>query len=635
MEHSEPRQQGVLATFDPKTFAKRKGAPPAEQATREEVLRADSDIDRAWRNEARFLHELSNYAKPSAERFTWYAKDGQLRKGDANVFRLFVERAYRLLRTNGFLAQVLPDSVYLSSPATGVRRHLLDDGQVQFCWVFENRRKIFPIDGRARVVLLGARRGTGPTTSFRAKFLAGKDPAGRSRCVGVEDLPDVLAQLDDGAPVMTLDQIKTLFPETVAFPELQTPLDAEIALKCASAQPALNLDERGWSLTYCAELHSKTDADLFKDGAHLEARGAVRDGLRWRESDGTEWWALVEGSFYHLEFPVEDKEFANWVSERELRKRTAHENSDGSLVIDHYRMAWRRVTSPTNERGAIAAVLPPGTVAKDTTLTVWGGSIEPARALLLAALVSSIAFDYLIRFSGKIDLRYGVMNSVPAPPAEHLVGALRPAAEVTCQTPELRGLWQAVGLEGSAPELDRWDQGERRGLVDAVVANAYEMSGEHFAAALSSFPNLDRSQPMLPGEPKCFVTRDIALSSFCEVTGATKPDVAKLMREIGSGLPDPAPEYRDLDARIEAYRKLGALPYRPTPKGGRVPTDPALIEDVTSVLSDEPLRVEEIADAVDADQGVVAKILKDLKRTGDVYVEGRAKNGRYYVIEGD
>src|SRR5439155_15892333 len=116
-------------------------------------------------------------------RFSWFAPYPQLRKGDANVYRLFVERAYTLLRPGGRLAQVLPDSAYVSSPATGVRRHLLLDGQLDRWFVFENRRGIFPIDSRIKVVLAVAQRGDGPTDKFRAAFLTGKDPLGRERAV--------------------------------------------------------------------------------------------------------------------------------------------------------------------------------------------------------------------------------------------------------------------------------------------------------------------------------------------------------------------------------------------------------------------------------------------------------------------
>ena len=113
-----------------------------------------------------------------------------------------------------------------------------------------------------------------------------------------------------------------------------------------------------------------------------------------------------------------------------------------------------------------------------------------------------------------------------------------------------------------------------------------------------------------------------------------QPDIAKLMREIGSGLPDPRPEFRDLDARLSAYardRRRRRTGRRPRAPGS--PTDPSLIEDVLATLSDDAQSGEEIAEALGEDVELVSKILKDLKKSGDVYVEGRGKNARYYVVE--
>ena len=82
-------------------------------------------------------------------------------------------------------------------------------------------------------------------------------------------------------------------------------------------------------------------------------------------------------------------------------------------------------------------------------------------------------------------------------------------------------------------------------------------------------------------------------------------------------------------------RLLGAIPYRPTPKGGRLPTDPSLIEDVATALSDDALTSEEIADAIGAEEELVRKVLNSLKKSGEVYVEGRGKSARYYVVSED
>jgi hypothetical protein len=627
-----PGVDEFFSTFDPATFCK--GAPKPAKSARQRELRTDPDIDAAWRAEARWLHELSAWAKPEAGRYKWYAPDGQLRKGDANVYRLFVERAYGLLRPGGHLAQVLPDSVYISSPATGVRKHLLGDGVLERCWVFENRREIFPIHRSTKVVLLTARRGGGPTQSFRAAFWVGKDAAGRERAVGLDELPGVLADLDREAPVLGVDQLRALAPETWSFPELQTALDAEIAAQVATSMPALNLDEAGWGLTYCAELHADRDAWRFHDAAALEARGAVRAGLRWRDPDGFDWWPLVEGvTFYQMEFPAEGKAPTKWVKGPDVRGIEGRRNPDGTSVTEHYRLAWRLVASSTNERTVVAAVLPPSSAAKHSSPTTWGGLLDGEHILGLSAVLCSFCYDYLLRFGGQTNLTLSVLNSVPAPRFETLSAVVPLAAEVVCRSAEFDDLWHQVRPGEPRPHLDHWALAERRATIDAEVALAYGLSLEQLTAILCTFPNLDRSQPMLPGEPKSFVTRDLALLAYCNRTGQAPADITKLLEAIGVDLPEPRPDLRRLDARVTRARELGAVPYRPTPKGGRTPTDPELVAAVVDLLAETAQTAAELAEALEEDPTTVAALLKALVRDGDAWAEGRGVARRYYVID--
>jgi Eco57I restriction-modification methylase len=627
----DPVDDEFFATFEPATFQQRVNRRTKLHA--KEVLRTDAQIDRLWREEARWLYELSVYSRLESHRYEWHAPDGQMRKGRANVFRLFVERGYRLLRSGGRLSQVLPDSFYISSPAAGLRIRLLTDGVLERCWVLENRRGIFPIDSRIKIVLLVAQRGGGPTERFRAAFLTGKNAAGGDRAVGLEELPDVLVQLDAASPVLTVDQIRALSPGTYSFPELQSAIDAQIVTGCAARVPALNADSCGWKLTYCDELNASNDAWRFKEADDLIRIGADREGIRWKTSDGRYFWPIVSGShFYHLEFPTSNAEFRYWVDAAEFRSIDGRRNSDGSSTADHYRVSWRQVASSTNERSAIATVLPPRCVATHAAPTSWGGSQPLEEVLLLAAVLSSFCFDYLVRFKGATNLKHRMLNPIPAPPAADLIDAFRTVAELVCQSSECRGLWDDLFSGESLPQIDDWERAKRRAAVDAIVAHAYGLSLQEYAVVLCAFPNLDRSQLMLAGEPKCFVTRDMALRAFCELTGCDEPDVAKLMREIDSGLPDPRPEFRDFETRLNAYAEIGAVAYRPTPKGGRTPTDPSLIEDVLATLADDAQSCDEVADALGEDEGLVSKVLKDLRKSGDVYVEGRGKNARYYVV---
>jgi Eco57I restriction-modification methylase len=628
-----PDVKEFFSTYDPQTF--KRGVPKSRQTVRKEELRQDEEIDSDWRKEARFLHELSHYAKPASVRFEWYAEDGQLRKGDANVFRLFVERAYGILRPGGRLAQVLPDSVYVSSPATGVRQRLLNEGVLERCYVFENRRAIFPIHRSVKVVLLVAQRGGGPTEAFRAAFLSGKDAAGRDRAKTVEEIPATLADLDEHAPLLAVSDLRALAPETWSFPELQTALDAEIAAHCASTLPALNLDERGWQLTYSRGLHAAENYDIMLGAEQLQEYGAVRHGLRWSSVDD-EWWPVVEGSlFYHLEFPAEGKEPTKWVSRRALDGFAKWKNSDGRLVFTSDRVAWRDVASATNERSAIACLLPPRTAEMVTAHTVWGGLLDASHSIGLAAVLSSFCFDYLVRFGGKTHLSNAVVNAIPCPRYAVIADVVPVAAEVICHNDEFEALWADICPGRPRPILDPWGVGERRARVDAALALAYDLSHSQYAAVLSTFPNLDRTQPMLPGEPKSFVTRDLALLSYSAQLGQEVADIVELLDDAGVELPPPQAELRRLDARVARYRELGAVPYRPTPRGGRPPTDPELIQAVQELLSDDAQTAIDIAEALEEEERVVKAILEGFVREGDAFADGRGKKRRFYVIEED
>lgn len=627
-----PDVKEFFATYDPTVF--RKGVAKATQTSRKDELREDEEIDQLWREQARYLHELSVYAKPESGRFEWYAADGQLRKGDANVFRLFVERAYRILRKGGRLAQVLPDSFYVSSPATGVRQYLLRDARLEQCFVFENRRGIFPIDSRIKIALMVVERGGGPTDRFKAVFFVGKDAAGRDRAVGLEEMPEVLAELDREAPELAVEQIRQLAPETWSFPELQTALDAEVVARCLEVAPALNLDSRGWNLSFCRGLHDNEDYWRFKTSEELEAFECVREGIRWIGPKGDEWWPVVAGlNFYSLEFPAQP--IRAWVNAQEIRRTPKWLDDDGMMPFDYFRIAWRDVASATNERSSIAAVLPPKTVEKVQAPSVWGGTLREREVVALAAIISSFTFDFLARFRGSTHLSHGFLNSLPAPTADAVEPAIEPASRVICSSAELKQLWGVLFPGRQPPHLSEWGVAENRAEVDAEIALAYGLSLTQYAAVLCGFPNIDRIQPMLPGEPKSFVTRDLALLTYCEKVTIKPPDVAKLMREIGVDLPDPKDGYGRLDDRVKAYQDLGAVPYRPTPRGGKPPTDPALIADVLGVMSTDGLTAEGVAEALEENEKTIATVLKGLVKDGEVFREGKGKRARFYVLEGE
>jgi hypothetical protein len=237
----------------------------------------------------------------------------------------------------------------------------------------------------------------------------------------------------------------------------------------------------------------------------------------------------------------------------------------------------------------------------------------------IAGLMSSFPFDWLVRMLGKAHLTYAAVDSTPAPAVADLDG--------------LSGLVEAITEQGPPSSDQYWATADRRARIDALVARAYGLTFTEYAALLSSFSMLDRVQPMLPGEPKSFVTRDLALQSFAELLETDPPELPELLYEAGIDLPMPRLEYRTLDQRLEAYRELGAVPYRPTPRGGRPPTDPALIEAIHAALEAEPQAAEEVAERVNEEEASVKKVLRRLAKDDEIYAQGRGASRGYYVME--
>ena len=147
----------------------------------------DDEIDADWREQARFLYRAVYYAKPGSDRFEWYARMPAT-KGDANVFRLFVERAYRVLRPAGRLAQVLPDSAYVSAPATGVRQRLLRKAYSSGA-TYSRTAGGFSRLTLASRLFCSLRTRRWPDRGVPRRLLRWKDAAGHDRAKTVEELP--------------------------------------------------------------------------------------------------------------------------------------------------------------------------------------------------------------------------------------------------------------------------------------------------------------------------------------------------------------------------------------------------------------------------------------------------------------
>ncbi|WP_393097058.1 Eco57I restriction-modification methylase domain-containing protein [Streptomyces sp. LN325] len=130
---------------------------------------------------------------------------------------------------------------------------------------------------------------------------------------------------------------------------------------------------------------------------------------------------------------------------------------DGQRATSFYRVAWRRMTSPELERGLHAALIPPGATHVDAVQTMaLSCNRETA---LLGGFWAALPIDYLVKVSGKSDIRAELVARFPTPLAHLLTTPLLlRTLRLNCLTREYAPLWDE--LFETAWLTDRWTDPE-------------------------------------------------------------------------------------------------------------------------------------------------------------------------------
>jgi hypothetical protein len=454
-------------------------------------LLKDKAVREAWlAYESRFPH-MNQYFRLAPEYRHQFAKvDGRKVGSDLNLYKLFVERCFTLLRPGGHCGIVIPSSLYTDLGAKGLRDLLFDHTHIQGLFCFENRKEIFEGVHRSfkfivltfektsvpRLQTVGENNFSAPpddllaptqlrergTTKFPAAFM-------RHNVADLDRFPD------EGALWLDVELIKTLSPAAHAVMEFKSAVDVDIAHKLLTF-PVLGERVNGaWNLKLHRELHMTDDAPLFKTRSEA---GAL---------------PLVEGKMIH-QFEFARQAFKYWVPETRGRQSLIGRSADEGQVLSYqrYRFAHRSVASSTNERSMIASILPPG-VFSGHSLNV---AFEPEAAdeqLFLLAFMNSFVLDYYLRQQVSANLTMFFIYQCPVPRLAKSDSRFSPIAQragrLICTTREFDNLAKAVGLKDHrAGATDPAERARLRAELDGLVADLYGLTEDEFAHILSNFP---------------------------------------------------------------------------------------------------------------------------------------------------
>lgn len=463
-ETLSPKTQEFFANYDPRfrEYGKQRAI------ARMQFMRESREIDAAFRSYSRDRYQQSTFLRES-EVYPLCSQDG----GNVDIFRVFIERDMRAIRSSGSLGVVLPSSVYTNTNCAELRKALTAQYRLRQIIVNQNERFAFPIHHAIKVALLIVDRESGAET-FDALFCTGKDTENNMRALSLRQLEAVLAAPQRHLFEIPLDLLRRLSPATLAFVEVSDAADIALlehlnrcGIPFASA----------WEVRYCRELDMTNDSSLFFESGALERIGAIYDGMRWHHPTEGEFWPLVEGKhIYQYEFPVGD--FRYWVSSNHSSRLPLH---DGRPINGYPRLAWRDVASSTNERTLIAAMVEEKTFCNNKAKTFIG--LPERVGIETCKLLNSFCLDWQIRLRGLTTITYTAINDAVAPTS---LASLRISAD-------------------------------DRSNVEAAVMLAFSLPFELAEHVMKGFPLLDRLQQPLPDEPRSTITRDLVLAAYAEM----------------------------------------------------------------------------------------------------------------------
>ncbi|MBK8099889.1 MAG: N-6 DNA methylase [Planctomycetes bacterium] len=371
--------------------------------------------------------------------------------GKLFTYRLFVEQAVRLLHPGGRLGLVVPASLWFDQQAAPLRRLLLDDCAWEWLFGFENRRKLFPIDNRYRFGVIVATKG-GRTSDIRTAF-------------GRLDVDEWQQELPPHQ-VMRRDDILALSPAHATFVETDRAEDFE--LLCRLTQRGQPLLGSGGLCTWRqGDCNMTTDLPCFQRRTDAEAAGWQRGGDGTWQHDrhrhrllplwqGTMIGELQPNAAAHA---LGAGRSATWVPPQPADQVTpqfliaAH---DVDLADDPARLVLRALSNATNERTAIAALLP--NVPCGNSLGVLRPRPDAGPPLLVRAFVagvlSSLLFDWTLRQRlGGTNLNAFVLTDTRLPIVDEStrIDVARLALRLSALLPVQDAAWQQARDEGWLP----------------------------------------------------------------------------------------------------------------------------------------------------------------------------------------
>jgi hypothetical protein len=433
-------------------------------------LLKEADVAQAWLEyQSNFPHVSAYYRSAEQYKNQISIVNGKKAGTDINLYKLFLEQCFNLMRQGGECGIVIPSGIYTDLGTKQLREMLFSQTQVTGLFGLENRKKVFEgVDSRFKFVILTFDKG-GITTEFPSAFMR-------------LDVNELQHFPGDEHLKISVELVRKISPDSLSVMEFKNEGDIIIAKKMLKFPLLGEKIDGKWNLRLTREFDMTNDSHLFK------------------QEPGKGRLPLYEGKMIH-QFTHQWGEAKYWLDENEARqallKRNEIDNGQ-KLAYQGYRLGFRDVARNTDIRTMIMTMLPPQIFCNHkipTAVTKERDQVEAnyQAELLLCALMNSYVVDYAFRQRVTTNLTFFFIYQMPVPRLtkgdKYFNEIVDRAAKLICTTPEYDELAQEVGLgshkNGVTEEEKR---GKLRAELDGIIAHIYGLTEEEFAYILTTFP---------------------------------------------------------------------------------------------------------------------------------------------------
>jgi len=434
-------------------------------------------------------------------------------QGDINTYMLFAELARKIVSPHGRVGLLVPSGICTDNTTREFFNTLIESKSLVSLYDFENKAPVFPDVHR----------------SFKFCTLVFEGSATQHTAADFAFFCRAMEELDQKSRHIKLSaaDIALMNPNTHTCPIFRTQRDAKLTKAIYRHVPVLVDKSRRsggnpWGVRFVTMFHQTNNAELFHTREQLLELGFKQEGNRWTKGKRTFlplYEAKMVQAYDHRAASVVITP-GNWVRQGQTEETSlvSHQNPEfvvqprwwvedaevDQRVCGAARAAYlcyKDVTSPTNQRTMIAALVPHVALVNSAPLMLTGEEVTPRFLCCLLANLNSLAYDFVARQKvGGVHLNFFIVHQLPTfPPeryAERCPWSKRQTLEkwisdralkLTCTADDMRSFAETAGLD---PPIHRWSAGERADLIaelDAAYFHLYGLTRDDVEHILTTF----------------------------------------------------------------------------------------------------------------------------------------------------